>query len=104
MKHFNHYNESPWSDDDGVERFYYNVRLGDSNCTNNEAEYMSLILAMFFTLERFHKRCSLCNVYEQRYECIDIYGDSKLVIQQMAGLWQYVVIICKLCTTMPQIC
>ena len=88
VKHFNHYNESPWSDDEDVERFDYNVRLGDSHCTNNEAEYMSLILAMFFTLERFHKRCSQCHVYEQRYESIDIYGDSKLVIQQMAGLWQ----------------
>ena len=88
MKHFNHYNESPLSDDDVVERFEYNVRLGDSHCTNTEAEYMSLILAMFFTLDRFHKRCPQCHLYEQRYESIDIYGDSKLVIQQMAGLWQ----------------
>jgi ribonuclease HI len=88
VKHFNHYNESPLSDDDVVERFDYNVRLGDSHCTNNEAEYMSLILAMFFTLDRFHKRCPQCHHYEQRYESIDIYGDSKLVIQQMAGLWQ----------------
>lgn len=77
-----------WSDDDEVERFEYNMTLGDSDCTNNEAEYMSLIIAMYFTLERFEQRCLQCHCYPLHYASIDIYGDSNLVIQQMAGHWQ----------------
>ena len=87
-KHVNDSNESSWSDDEEVERLEYDVTLGDSDCTNNEAEYMSLILAIFLTLESFQKRCSKCHFYQLRYESIDIYGDSNLVIQQMSGNWQ----------------
>jgi ribonuclease HI len=87
MKTFNDSAESSWSDEEGVEGFDFSVTLGNSDCTNNEAEYMSLIIAMYLTLERL-ERCSLCNYYPLRYASIDIYGDSNLVIQQMAGCWQ----------------
>jgi len=82
---FNGSADASWSDDDTVEWFEDKETLADSDCTNNVAEYMSLILALFHTLRIFGVRCSCCQRYLHRYASIDIYGDSKLVIQQMAG-------------------
>lgn len=46
------------------------------HCTNNEAEYNALIMG----LEWIEKNCK--NVH------VDIYGDSKLVIEQMNKKWK----------------
>lgn len=77
-----------WSDDDSVEEIVGRLTLGDSNCTNNVAEYMSLIIALHAAISRYSvnsTRCSGCQLYVQRYAFIDIFGDSQLVIRQMAG-------------------
>ena len=42
--------DASWSDDDGVEVFEGGVLLGDSGCTGIEAEYMGLIVALFYAV------------------------------------------------------
>ncbi len=46
---------------------------------------MSLIIALHAAISRHSTRCSGCQVYVQHYAFIDIFGDSQLVIRQMAG-------------------
>ena len=58
-----------------ISREIFNSKTKYINPTNNEAEYESLLAALEF-----------CR--ENKIDYIDIYMDSKLVVNQVKGLWK----------------
>ena len=59
--------------ENGVERYTYKEYIGST--TNNVAEYKGLLNGLLFAQEK--------NITH-----LEVYGDSKLVIEQVTGNWQ----------------
>jgi hypothetical protein len=93
--------DASWSDDDGVELFEGGVLLGDSGCTGNEAEYMGLIMALFYAVYAY----STAHVVQAAKFTCNITPASKSMETQVlsSSRWQvigkFAAIPCKLCIT-----
>ena len=93
--------DASWSDDDGVELFEGGVLLGDSGCTGNEAEYMGLIMALFYAVYAY----STAHVVQAAKFTCNITPASKSMETQVlsSSRWQvigkFAARPCKLCIT-----